>query len=151
MIKTDAFSKKRILFLDEIDKKYMIHRMCQAFDADGVLTDATAFEEAIYQREAEYSTYVGHGVAIPHAISESVRSAGICFLKSEKGVVYGTTDELVHLAFMLAVPADSAQHLNLLSIVARNLMHQEFRTSLMEAKTIEEAHDTLMQMLDSPK
>jgi len=80
------------------------------------------------------------GVGIPHAKSPLVKQPVVAFGKSSKGIEFDSFDgEPVYLVFLIAVPEKSdKEHLNILSMLSRALMHEEVREALMGASTPEE-------------
>lgn len=147
MDKNTVFSKNRILLTNTIEKDEMIDIMCQKLYEDQLITDRELFKKEIYLREKEYPTYVGHGIAIPHALSNTVQSAGVCFMKVAEGVNY-EGGEKAHLIFMLAAPEKSQTHLKMLSTISANLMHEENRIKLLEADTVADIYNVLSGMLE---
>jgi fructose-specific phosphotransferase system IIA component len=91
-------------------------------------------------REAQSTTGIGMGIAIPHGKSNAVKKTSIAFGRSERGVDFQSLDsELAHLFFLIAVPEDAKdEHLRLLSQLSRKLVHQEVRQRLMETGSKEE-------------
>lgn len=141
----EVISRSRISLMKEIpSKKDAIMQMAKSFLEDGTIEDINVFIKDINKREEEYCTYVGNETAIPHAISSTVKKAGIAFIKTEKPFPYGEQGEQVRLLFMLAIPQDSnAEHLRMLSMLATNLMHKDFREYLIQANDV----DTIYQYL----
>jgi fructose-specific PTS system IIA-like component len=87
-------------------------------------------EEAVWQREAVYSTGFGHGFAIPHCKADAVGSNALVVLKLRTPVQWGSLDgEPVGTVILLAVrESDQATaHMKVLAALARSLMHEEFR------------------------
>ncbi|MDI3316138.1 MAG: PTS sugar transporter subunit IIA, partial [Bacillota bacterium] len=107
--------------------------------ADGRLDDVEGFTRDVLAREAEVSTSMGHGIAIPHAKSAHVRRAGLAFGRSARGIEWpgfdGGVDRVTQL-FLIAVPrgADD-KHLRILAALARSLMDPGFRLRLAGAAT----------------
>lgn len=128
-------------------KKETLELMADMFIKDHSVQDRSLFLADIEKREKEFCTYVGHETAIPHAISRSVKQAGIAFVRSEKALPYGEVGEDVRLFFMLAIPEYSnTEHLRMLSMLAARLMHQEFREQLLHAETREEIYVLLKNL-----
>lgn len=102
--------------------------------------DAPGVVDAALAREAQSTTAVGHGVAIPHARSAAVGVPTLVFGRLQAPVEWDAPDgEPVDLVFLIAVPEDAGkQHLRVLAKLARALMKDEFRESLRQA-TSEEA------------
>lgn len=88
----------------------------------GIATDAEALCEAFKAREAEGTTGMMGGFAIPHAKSDAVTQAAIIVDKFDEGVVWPSMDDApITCAIALLTPASEAgtTHLQLLSKVAR--------------------------------
>ncbi len=98
------------------------------------------FHKAVLDREAEYSTGIGMGIAIPHGKSSGVKEASLVFARSKNGVDFDSMDgQPAHLLFMIAVPeAANDDHLKILGTLSRKLMHQSIREALMNATTYED-------------
>lgn len=76
---------------------------------------------ALLAREKVLSTGIGHGIAIPHAISSSIREPQVLLGISPEGADYQSMDgEPVHVFFVLLSPPDRASHhTRLLARIAR--------------------------------
>jgi mannitol/fructose-specific phosphotransferase system IIA component (Ntr-type) len=72
-------------------------------------------------RECDLSTYIGAGIAIPHAQVSRLERPIVVFARSEKGVEFdGPTPGLANLLFLLVTPAEEPDlQVLLLSEVAR--------------------------------
>lgn len=103
------------------------------------IDDKEKFIEAVLEREEEFTTGVGEGVAIPHGKSEVVKRACIAYGKSKEGIEWNSLDDkLVHTIFLLAIPEEEDEnHLEMLSLLARRLMHVEVKQALKAADDIE--------------
>ena len=112
------------------------------YDA-GKVNDLNKYIEGLYKREAEFSTGVGNGVAIPHCKSDCVREAAFTLVKLKNPVEWETLDgRPVDYVIMLAAPNTSDNvHLKMLSKLAANLMDDDFRESLKSASTVKEIED----------
>lgn len=99
-----------------------------------VLVDSNYVEpeyiDAMLQREADLSTYIGNGIAIPHGVSEAkkrIKETGISILQFPDGIDYG--DEKVYL--LIGIAGVGNEHLMILSKLADLLEDeskvQEFR------------------------
>ena len=76
---------------------------------------------ALLAREKVLSTGIGHGIAIPHAISSSIREPQVLLGISPEGADYQSMDgQPVHVFFVLLSPPDRASHhTRLLARIAR--------------------------------
>ena len=109
-------------------------------DKGGNVTDLEGYRKAVLAREAEGSTGIGEGIAIPHAKTDAVSAPGLASMIVRSGVEYESLDdEPAFLFFLIAAPAGGANvHLEVLSRLSRMLMDDEFREKLMNAKTADE-------------
>ena len=85
--------------------------------------DQAAFLQSVLDREAEMSTCLGGGLAIPHGeIGESEGIYGVMGL-SRQGLNFPTPDgQPVHCMVLLATPPDQRQrHLEVLAALARHI------------------------------
>jgi fructose-specific PTS system IIA-like component len=90
-------------------------------------------EDAVWRREADYSTGFGHGFAIPHGRTDAVRANSLAVLKLREPVEWGSLDDRpVRIVVLLALRESGAAtaHLRILATLARRLMHEEFRQQL---------------------
>lgn len=109
------------------------------FDA-GKVNDLGKYMEGLYGREAEFSTGVGNGVAIPHCKSGCVKAAAFTLVKLRNPVEWESLDGCpVDYVIMLAAPDTSDNvHLKMLSKLAANLMDDDFREALKAASSVKE-------------
>lgn len=136
--------RKDIMLLDlqATEKEAVIDEMIESLDKHGVITDANEFKDAILKREAQTSTGLGDGIAMPHAKNKAVKHPTVLFAKSNKGVNYESLDgQPAYLFFMIAVPEGANNtHLETLAALSRQLIEKEFVDSLKNAQTPEEVH-----------
>ena len=83
----------------------------------GKIKDAKKYKEAVYAREAEGTTGIGEGIAIPHGRGDSVAKPGLAAMVIKNGVDFeALDDEPVHLLFLIAAPDTKDNvHLDVLS------------------------------------
>ena len=118
---------------DAIDKLVALHEKA------GNLLDVNAYKDAILAREAQGSTAIGEGIAVPHAKSDSVKTPGLSAITVPNGVDYEAPDgKNSDILFMIAAPLDGDLHLEILSRLMVMLMEPEFCASLRGAKTTDE-------------
>lgn len=100
----------------------------------GIASDADAVMNAFLAREAEGTTGMMEGFAIPHAKSDAITEAAVIVVKDESGVTgWDTMDGApVNVAIALLIPGAQAgtTHLKILSKVAEALMDEDFRGTL---------------------
>ena len=100
----------------------------------GIASDADAVMNAFLAREAEGTTGMMEGFAIPHAKSDAITEAAVIVVKDESGVTgWDTMDGApVNVAIALLIPGAQAgtTHLKILSKVAEARMDEDFRATI---------------------
>ena len=121
-------------------KDEAIDHLVDLMDKSGKISDKAAYKKGILAREAQTSTGIGEGIAIPHAQVAAVKKAGLASMTVPAGVDYDSLDgQPAKLFFMIAAPEGAGNvHLQALAKLSMLLMNEEFRTRLMAAKTPEE-------------
>ncbi|MEK6701380.1 MAG: phosphoenolpyruvate--protein phosphotransferase [Planctomycetota bacterium] len=129
---------------DACSKEEAIREAIDLLFIAGRTNDAQAVEEAVWAREATYSTGLGYGFAVPHCKSDAVATPTLAVLKLRTPVEWGSMDGLpVGIVMLLAVPASEsaggggAAHMKVFAKLARKLMHEEFRARVEGAANSE--------------
>jgi PTS system fructose-specific IIC component len=120
-------------------KEEVIRSLAARVVSQGRATDATALATNALEREAQASTGMPGGIAIPHCRSKAVTEATLAMARLAPPVDFGATDGGSDLVFFIAVPdgADQA-HLVLLAKLARSLIKDEFVAALRAATTADD-------------
>jgi len=137
----DVLNRNVMLFdLQATDKEGVINEMVQSLVDNGVVTDFETFKTGIMNREAQTSTGLGDGIAMPHSKNEAVKEATVLFAKSNKGVDYASLDgQPTDLFFMIAAPEGANDtHLAALAELSKYLMKPGFADKLRQASTPEQ-------------
>ena len=123
--------------LQATDKEGVINEMVQSLVDNGVVKDFEAFKAGIMNREAQTSTGLGEGIAMPHSKNEAVKEATVLFAKSNKGVDYASLDgQPTDLFFMIAAPEGANDtHLAALAELSKYLMKPGFADKLRQVST----------------
>jgi fructose PTS system EIIBC or EIIC component len=138
---TDLLTKETIiLHLKAKTKEEVIDELVAKLKDAEVLADAQAFKEAIWAREAQSTTGVGDGIAIPHAKTAAVKRPAVAFGRSKAGIDYDALDgKPSRLFFMIAAPEGANNtHLEALARLSSMLMDASFRAWLESASNEEE-------------
>ena len=141
-----------IMDLQATDKKGAIDEMVQKMFAAGRISDIETYKEGILAREAQTSTGLGDGIAMPHEKNAAVKEATVLFAKSNKGVDYEALDgQPTYLFFMIAAPEGANDtHLQALAALSRLLVDPDFVAKLKEADS-PEAVQELFQTAEDQK
>lgn len=137
---TNLLSKKAIMLNADItDKNQAINTLIEMHDKAGNISNKEKYREDILAREAESTTAVGEGIAIPHAKSGAVIKPGLAAMTVKEGVDYGAPDgKPSNLLFMIAAPQNGDLHLEVLSRLMTLLMDLDLRKKLLAAETKDE-------------
>ncbi|HVI37047.1 MAG TPA: PTS sugar transporter subunit IIA, partial [Gaiellales bacterium] len=118
------------------DKQTVIGRLVNRLADAGRTHDSDGLIAAAMAREEQSATGLPGGIAIPHCRSPYVDTASIGFARLNPAVDFGAPDGPADLAFLIAAPeAGGAQHMKLLSSLARALVRKDFVESLRNAAT----------------
>lgn len=121
------------------DKAEVLNRLVELMEKSGKLRDTETYRRGVFAREAEGTTGIGEGVAIPHCKSSAVISPGLAAMVIPGGVEYDSLDgEPVKLIFLIAAPdSEENVHLEVLSRLSVLLMDEAFIKNLLQAKSTE--------------
>ncbi|MEF2809249.1 MAG: fructose-specific PTS transporter subunit EIIC, partial [Streptococcus sp.] len=102
--------------------------------------DFDVFKAGIMAREAQTSTGLGDGIAMPHSKNAAVKEATVLFAKSNKGVDYESLDgQPTDLFFMIAAPEGANDtHLAALAELSKYLMQDGFAVRLRKVTSPDE-------------
>jgi fructose PTS system EIIBC or EIIC component len=121
------------------DKDAVVRRLADLVATAGRATGGEALHADAMAREAKAATGLPGGIAIPHCRSAAVTQASLAFARLDPKVDFGAPDGPADLAFLIAAPEHGdADHLTLLTALARALVRPEFVASLRAASTPEE-------------
>ena len=93
--------RKELVFAkaDLTSRDAVIRLIAEAADKEGLLADREEFIRAVYRREEEISTSIGHGIAIPHGKTDAVKEAFMAFASAENPFLWdeNSTDEMLDI------------------------------------------------------
>ena len=137
----DLLNKKVMLLdLQATTKEAAIDEMINSLVDNGVVADFDVFKAGIMAREAQTSTGLGDGIAMPHSKNAAVKEATVLFAKSNKGVDYESLDgQPTDLFFMIAAPEGANDtHLAALAELSKYLMQDGFADRLRKVTSPDE-------------
>lgn len=128
------------LNLDVTNKEDAIQKICRMMYDAGKVSDYDQYLNGVKNRETEFATGMGNGIAIPHCKNDCVKEAAFTLVRLKNPVDWGSLDdEPVDYVIMLAAPESSDNvHLKMLSELAVSLMDDNFRESLKDAADVEQ-------------
>ncbi|KRO00140.1 fructose-specific PTS transporter subunit EIIC [Companilactobacillus kimchiensis] len=107
----------------------------------GYATDSKSVYEKYLAREAESSTGMEKGIAIPHAQDKTIKGSAMLIVKLAQPIKWKTFDNQpvdIIISFLIPDEDKGNDHLEYLSSTSKLLMHSEFVDSLRKAKTKDE-------------
>ena len=127
-------------------KNDLLDQMVALMAKGGNIADLETYKKGVYEREAEGTTGIGEGIAIPHCKSDAVSEPGLAAMVLPQGVDFDSLDgQPVNLVFLIAAPNTKDNvHLDVLSKLSVLLMDENFTTALRQARTVEE----FLQVID---
>ena len=102
---------------------------------------------AILERERQFPTGIGYGVAVPHGKTPALAGLVVAAGTTREPVPYETIDgEPVRLFFLLAGPESAAgAHVKALSRISRLVRREPVRGKLLNARTPDEFYRVLCE------
>ncbi|HCS06097.1 MAG TPA: phosphoenolpyruvate--protein phosphotransferase, partial [Pseudomonas sp.] len=116
-----------------VDKSAALQLLAEKLVADGLV--AEGYLDGLRAREAQGSTFLGQGIAIPHGTPETrdlVFTTGVRLLQFPEGVDWGD-GQIVYLAIGIAAKSD--EHLRLLQLLTRALGETDLGEALRRASS----------------
>ncbi|GAB2505385.1 PTS fructose transporter subunit IIABC [Nocardia heshunensis] len=118
------------------EKADVIGALAQRLTDAGRATSAADLRDAALARESQSATGLPGGIAIPHCRSAAVLTPSLGFARLANKADFGAPDGPADLVFLIAAPEGAgAEHMKLLSALARALVRPEFLAALRSAAT----------------
>lgn len=141
----DALSPGRVVF--ELRGNSMcdaIAKFIARIPLEELPADPQAVTRAVLEREQSMPTYLGKGLAIPHARFDGIEKPVLAFARSDEGVPLENTNERADLIFLLLTPSGMARIQPRLLADIVGLFESEYVTErLRKAKTPEEVVEAI--------
>ncbi|RKY81493.1 PTS sugar transporter subunit IIA [candidate division KSB1 bacterium] len=126
-------------------KKDIINELIELADKSGRIRDKEEALRAVMAREEMMSTGLEHGIAIPHAKTDSVSEIVMALGISKQGIDFESVDgEPSKIFFLLLAPETAATaNVKLLAQIARVTSSAEFRSRIVSADSPAEVIDII--------
>jgi CBS domain containing-hemolysin-like protein len=123
----DAMNAKRIVLgVNAANINEVIPQILARIDAAELPAPREKIARAVLEREAVISTYLGHGLAVPHARLDGIERPVVMFARSKEGIPVKGSSERIHLIFMLLTPLSAPQFQVRLLARISGLMQSEY-------------------------
>jgi PTS system fructose-specific IIC component len=145
----DSIKAEAVFFrFDASEKAAILTAMIDAVCAAEGIAGREDVLRAVFDREADRSTGIGRGLAVPHCRSEAVQDfhVGVAVLK--EGVEWDALDERpVNFVFLVVGPSDKPEaYLQLLSQISRLMRLPNATERLLNATTAEEVIKVIREL-----
>ena len=127
-------------------KAEIIHELLALLDKSGLVRDVDVAAKAVLDREAQMSTGMGEGIAIPHGRTDAVDNLVCAIGVKREGVDFGSADAKPSTIFILVLTpqAGADPYLQFVASVM-NVLHDDGRKRVLAARTKEELYQALTQ------
>ncbi|MCI0458243.1 MAG: TerC/Alx family metal homeostasis membrane protein [Gemmataceae bacterium] len=141
----DALSPGRVVFeLRANSMRDAIQQLLARIPREELPADPQTITRAVLKREQAMPTYVGHGLAVPHARFDGIDKPVLAFGRSDEGVPLEATNERAELIFLLLTPSGMARIQSRLLADIAGLFESEYVTErLRKAQTPEEVIEAI--------
>jgi fructose-specific phosphotransferase system IIA component len=118
-------------------KETIIHELAEVLNTAGYINDVTLLIEDVLHREDTMSTGMQHGIALPHAKSDAVKTMCVAVGIKPEGIPFDSIDGEPSRLFILVVSPkrSSGPHIQFLAAVAALLKNEDTREKVLAAKT----------------
>lgn len=128
------------LNVDASNKSDALQKMVDLLSAGGKVLDRVKLASVISEREKLMSTGIGNGVALPHGKTDAVDRSMIAVATLQHPIDFDSLDDnpVSIIILLVGTEANVGLHLRLLSRISRMVGSEQFRASLMHAKSVDD-------------
>jgi PTS system fructose-specific IIC component len=138
---SDYISADKIIFdLQATSKIGIIEELLNLMTSLKIITEYEIALNDILDREGYLSTGLEHGLAIPHAKTESIKELAIVFGLKKDGIPFESLDgKPAEMIFLVLSPKDtSGPHIQALALITRNLKDVTIRDKIRSCNSAQE-------------
>ena len=117
-------------------------------EAGAIASDQTeSITKAILAREAQATTGLGKGVALPHAKVSGIKKPIVTFGVSKEGIDFNSLDSqpVYSLILLLSNPENPEEHLQAMETIFKHVQRDLFRKFLTQAQTPEDIAELIKE------
>ncbi|MEW6253226.1 MAG: PTS sugar transporter subunit IIA [Planctomycetota bacterium] len=132
--------------LAAVDKVGVITELIDLLNAGGALGNRDAALDAVLKREAERTTGIGYGLAIPHGKSNGCERLAIAAGKPASPVDFQSLDgrPVTFVVLLVSPPDQTGPHIQALAKISRLMNIEEFRNAIDRATSAEQLHRAIV-------
>jgi fructose-specific phosphotransferase system IIA component len=131
--------------LKAAEKTDVITELIDVLAATGGLADRDAALQAVLKREAERTTGIGYGLAIPHGKSDGCKQLVMAAGKPAEPVDFQSLDKrpVTFVVLLVSPPDQTGPHIQALAKISRLMNIEEFRAAVDNAEAAGELYDAI--------
>ncbi len=119
-----------------VSKEETIFAMVDLLHAAGLVESTAPVVRALLERERVMSTGIGGGIALPHAVSPSVKTLAVAVARPREPIDFAALDgEPVKLIFLIVGPGERTALMRVLKQLSRLLYTGEVQKKILKLKT----------------
>lgn len=134
---SSIIQKECIVFdIDTCDKDEAILTLVKKLKGQNKITSVADFYQDVLDREKIAPTAIGYNIGLPHGRTNNVIEPAVCFGRLNNEIIWNKeTNEVANIIILIAVPQENKGnlHMQILSKLARKLMHEDFRNELLNS------------------
>lgn len=148
---SNFFGKNQVIILESTEKQLVIKELVDKLQELELIENKNRYYAQIVHRESLENTGIGHGIAIPHARTESVSDFISILGVSKEGINYHSYDEVpVNYILLSIFPSSmSTTYLYLVGMMARIFSHPEKKQLLDDEKNSNKLYTLLEKEANS--
>lgn len=131
--------------LKSTDKTALITELVDLLAATNALADRNLVLDAVLKREAERTTGIGYGLAIPHGKTDGARTLVMAAGKPAQPVDFQSLDgrPVTFVVMLISPPDQTGPHIQALAKISRLMNIDGFRAAVAAAASAEELHKAI--------
>ena len=132
---------------DQTDLMELYREMLTHLNKQSINVDPQTTLADIWKREEEYTSLLGHGIAMPHFWSPHIERSVLMVTRPAATLLCPQTDRPIELVFLLLSPTGNPKvHLEHLSYIARLISSESRREQLVSAKDSDELYELIISI-----
>lgn len=127
------------------NKEGVITELIDVLASTGAIQNRDAALEAVLKREAERTTGIGYGLAIPHGKTDGCDKLTIAAGKPAQPVDFQSLDgrPVTFVVLLVSPPDQTGPHIQALAKISRLMNIEDFRTAVERASTPDELYQAI--------
>ncbi len=128
------------------EKTAAITELVDLLAGAGVVTDREAALKAVLKREAERSTGIGYGLAIPHGKSDACTGLALAAGKPQQPIAFQSLDgrPVTFIVLLVSPPDQTGPHIQALAKISRLMNIEDFRNAVARADSAQALHGAIV-------